>query len=1223
MKTLLVEDNPADARLIREMLKEHTASTFEVQHVTRLDLALECLREETFDVLLLDLGLPDAQGMETLNVTHKAWGGLPIVVLTGLDDEQLALESMRAGAQDYLVKGRFDTQLLVRTIRYAVKRKQAEDEVRRLNAELEMRVAERTLQLQAANEELQKELLVRWQAEMTLRKSQAKLEAALASMTDSLFITDAEGRFVEFNDAYVSFLRLKSKAECPKSFDEYMALLDFETADGRAEPREMCAIQRALRGETAMNAEYTVRRKDIGETWVGSYSFAPIRDEKGTIIGSVVTARDITDRKRAEEVLRESEERLRMQMERMPIGCIVFDKHNCFSHLNPAAERILGYTAEELRGQHAYVIAPAAVRPHGDSLLRRLAEGDMTAHSENENLTKNGATILCQWINTPLRDGAGNFTGFLSMVQDVTERKRAEEALRESAKQFHDLAEGIPQLAWMTNPDGWIYWYNQRWYQYTGTTPEQMEGWGWQSVHDPNELPRVLERWKAAIASGEPWEDTFPLRGADGVFRPFLSRAFPLRDAQGRITHWFGTNTDVSGLKQAEEALRENEKRYRNLFSAMNEGFCVIEVLFDAEGKPEDFRYLEVNGSFKKQTGLHDAAGKRVRELIPDVEERWIELYGRIALTGESEHFIDEVKAINRYYDVHAYRVGEPEQRRVAVVFNDFSDYKRAEEGLQKLNRAQRARSRSSQALLYATNEQEFLDEVCTIIVEDCGHRMVWIGVAEHDEKKSVRVLAHAGYEAGYIESLHVTWGEDEHGRGPTGASIRSGRPVICHDMLSDPAFAPWREEAIERGYASVIAVPFKLGDRDWGEFSIYSGERDAFSEAEVELLTELASDVEFGVQSLRLRAAHARAEKEVARSREMLGLFVDNAPVAMAMFDREMRYLRSSRRWRSDHGLADRPLAGLSHYEVFPDISEQRKQVYWRGLAGESLGSAGERFDRADGSQQWIRWEIRPWYEAEGSVGGIVILTEDITERKKAEAALLESERLALQREQLRALAERLEKAREEERTRVARDLHDDIGQILTAVKMDLQWIGRHEANQESEVRRRLEGAVELIGDGMHSVRKICAGLRPSLLDDLGLAAAIEWQANEFSTRTGIANRLSLPAAKFGLSTDHATVFFRVFQECLTNVSRHAQARAVDVSLYDEGEDVVLVVKDDGKGFREDALTTSLGILGMKERAQSCGGELSIASSDGMGTAVTLRIPLRADGSKDDAHFD
>ncbi len=132
-------------------------------------------------------------------------------------------------------------------------------------------------------------------------------------------------------------------------------------------------------------------------------------------------------------------------------------------------------------------------------------------------------------------------------------RRQAEEVRRAIEEQFHTLAEAMPQLAWMAQPDGFITWYNQHWYEYTGTTPQQMEGWGWQSVHDPDVLPKVLERWKASIATGEPFDMTFPLRGADGVFRPFLTRVTPLKDKQGRVLQWFGTNTDVAELKRAEE----------------------------------------------------------------------------------------------------------------------------------------------------------------------------------------------------------------------------------------------------------------------------------------------------------------------------------------------------------------------------------------------------------------------------------------------------------------------------------------------------------------------------------------------------------------------------------------------------------------------------------------------------------------------------------------------
>ena len=146
------------------------------------------------------------------------------------------------------------------------------------------------------------------------------------------------------------------------------------------------------------------------------------------------------------------------------------------------------------------------------------------------------------------------------------QRKHAEEELRRSQEEFRAMANSIPQLAWMARPDGWIFWYNQRWHDYCGSTPEQVEGWGWKSVHDPNELPRIIEKWSAAIASSLPWEDTFPLRRHDGEMRWHLSRAMPFRDATGKVTLWFGTNTDITEERnkaEERERLLDSERSAR------------------------------------------------------------------------------------------------------------------------------------------------------------------------------------------------------------------------------------------------------------------------------------------------------------------------------------------------------------------------------------------------------------------------------------------------------------------------------------------------------------------------------------------------------------------------------------------------------------------------------------------------------------------------------------
>ena len=241
-------------------------------------------------------------------------------------------------------------------------------------------------------------------------------------------------------------------------------------------------------------------------------------------------------------------------------------------------------------------------------------------------------------------------------------------------------------------------------------------------------------------------------------------------------------------------------------------------------------------------------------------------------------------------------------------------------------------------------------------------------------------------------------------------------------------------------------------------------------------------------------------------------------------------------------------------------------------------------------------------------STQAVCLIASDLSEMKRAE------ESLVLQREQLRALAERLQSVREEDRKQVARELHDQIGQILTAIKMDMTWICRHLPESEGKALVRLKESIQLINDGVKAVRTICSGLRPGVLDDLGLAAAIEWQVSDFASRNGIQYEVSVPPVDSHLDGDRAIAIFRIFQECLTNVARHAQAKSVRASLVQEDESILLVVEDDGIGFCESELSNtlgSLGILGMKERAQFCGGDVQIKSSPGDGTTVTVRVPV------------
>ncbi len=232
--------------------------------------------------------------------------------------------------------------------------------------------------------------------------------------------------------------------------------------------------------------------------------------------------------------------------------------------------------------------------------------------------------------------------------------------------------------------------------------------------------------------------------------------------------------------------------------------------------------------------------------------------------------------------------------------------------------------------------------------------------------------------------------------------------------------------------------------------------------------------------------------------------------------------------------------------------------------------------------------------------------LEKEVRHREQAE----EEQRRSF--EQLRVLAARIQTAREEERARVAREVHDELGQALTAIKIDLTALLPNMLAGPGAGLQRQQAIFRLLDGAIQSVRRIATDLRPGILDDLGLLAAIEWVVEEFQGRTGVEGHVSLPKANLAVDAERTTALFRILQVTLTNVARHAGATRVNVRLTKEGGDLLLEVRDNGGGIREEQLAAnrSLGILEMRERAMILGGEFNISGTPESGTTVTVRIP-------------
>jgi PAS domain S-box-containing protein len=353
----------------------------------------------------------------------------------------------------------------------------------------------------------------------------------------------------------------------------------------------------------AVDSEFEIHSgPGVAERRYFTYSWTPLPGPLGKPDRVLVVATETTEAVRQRQQLAEALARNEAIFANITEGVMIADAAGNVLSMNPAALRFHGLSGKDalrnLRDFKEFSVRELDGRPVPveEWPLARVLRGETLSHCE---LRVTNAAQGREWVATyggsPVLDDSGNVVFGVLTFHDITGRKRMEHALRESVEQFRTLADSIAQFAWMADENGWTFWYNRRWYEYTGTTLEEMQGWGWRKVHHPDHVDRVVARIKHSYDTGEPWEDTFPLRGKDGKYRWFLSRAMPIRDERGRVIRWFGTNTDITEQLETERRLSESEREFRQLADSIPDAVWVM-------GAGGGLEYL--NQRFLEFTGL-------------------------------------------------------------------------------------------------------------------------------------------------------------------------------------------------------------------------------------------------------------------------------------------------------------------------------------------------------------------------------------------------------------------------------------------------------------------------------------------------------------------------------------------------------------------------------------------------------------------------------------------
>lgn len=695
----------------------------------------------------------------------------------------------------------------------------------------------------------------------TLRESQEKFRALVETTSDWVWEVDAGGTYVYASPKVEALLGYKPDEVIGKT---PLGLMPPEERQ-RIAPAFLAARQARKPLEQVIN---TNLHKD-GHAVVMETSGTPIIDSRGNLAGYRGINRDITARRRAEESLRESEEKFRQVSASAQDAVIVLNQDGAITDWNAAAEKIFGYAATEIIGQDLHsLLVPARQRgasEKGIQQFRKSGTGPVINKTlELAALRRDGTEFPVELsISSVQLRGQWHAIG---IVRDISERKRAETALQQS-KNSMDEAQRIARVGnWELNIASDALTWTDEIYRIFEIDPQKF-GASYEAflgaIH-PDDRERVDKVYADSVKNRTPYSIEHRLLMHDGRVKFVQERCETFYSDDGRPLRSIGTLQDITERKQAEAA--------RIQLAA------IVQFSNDAIiGKDLDGIISSWNPGAEKVYGYRadEIVGRSVSVLAPDDrKDEMMQLLGAICrgetvVNFETERFRKDGQRIDIALTMSPIKDPGGRITGVSTIARDITEKKQAERALHKVNRALKALSNCNMALIHATEEMQFLNEICRVILDSEGYRLAWVGYVEHDAQKTVRLVAQSGYEPGYMEQALITWADNERGRGPLGIAIRTGRIQVVQDVKTDPQFEPWRENAARLGYGSVLVAPLLADSRVIGALSIHAEGANAFDAGEIALLSELAADMAFGIVTLRTRGAHEHSAMRLQRSME------------------------------------------------------------------------------------------------------------------------------------------------------------------------------------------------------------------------------------------------------------------------------------------------------------------------------------------------------------------